>query len=139
MAKRSYPASEVRDCSREELPRVTGQWWPGRATLRPNPVAAGGATPRLRPVAAGKSYPAPEKSYPASEASGGQEETSNLRDQGRPGEATSRQRAGALTLRSHPEPRPGPSARRSNPKSGGYVAQEGLEELSHVEGQERWR
>ena len=45
-AKRSYPASEVRGDSREELPHVRGQ---GR---RP-----GGATPHQRPgVAAGRSY-----------------------------------------------------------------------------------
>ena len=28
---------------------------------------------------------------------------------------------------------------RSNPRSGGWQAQEGLEELSHVAGQEWWR
>ena len=57
-----------------------------------------------------------------------------------------------MTLRSHPEPEarggtleepPTPKVRagsgRSNPRSGGCAAQKGLEELSHVEGQERWR
>ena len=100
--------SEVRGGSREELPRVRGQWRPR------------GDTPRPR--------------------------------SGQPGEATSRPRSGAVTLRSHAKPEarggsweepPTPEARagagRSNPRSGGCAAQEGLEELSHVEGQERWR
>ena len=56
-----------------------------------------------------------------------------------------------MTLRSHAKPEarggsweepPTPEARagagRSNPRSGGCAAQEGLEELSHVEGQEGW-
>ena len=38
-----------------------------------------------------------------------------------------------MTLRSHPRPRPGPAAGRSILRSGGCAAQEGLEELSHVE------
>ena len=45
------------------------------------------------------------RSYPASEASGGQEETPHVRGQGRLGEATSHLRPGAVTLRSHPEPK----------------------------------
>ena len=32
-----------------------------------------------------------------------------------------------------------PAAGRSNPRSGGCAAQEGLEDLSNAEGQERWR
>ena len=44
------------------------------------------------------------RSYPASEASGGREETSHVRGQGRPGEATLRPRPGVVTLKSHPEP-----------------------------------
>ena len=51
----------------------------------------------VRSVAAGRSYT-------TSEASGGWEETPRVRGQGRPGEATSRPRPGAVTLRSHPEP-----------------------------------
>ena len=47
---------------------------------------------------------AARRSYPASEASGGREETPRIRDQGRPREATSCLRPGAVTLRSHPEP-----------------------------------
>ena len=44
------------------------------------------------------------RSYPTSEVRGGREETPRVRDQGRPGEATSRPTPGAVTLRSHPEP-----------------------------------
>ena len=40
-----------------------------------------------------------------SEASGGQEETPRVRGQGRPGEATPSLRPGAVTLKSHPEPK----------------------------------
>ena len=39
------------------------------------------------------------------EVRGGWEETPRVWGQGRPGEATSRPRPGALTLRSHPEPK----------------------------------
>ena len=47
---------------------------------------------------------AARRSYPVSKASGSREETPRIRDQGQPGEATSRPRPGAVTLRSHPEP-----------------------------------
>ena len=79
-----------------------------------------------------------ERSYPASEVRGsGREELHCVQGQGRPGEATSHLRPGAVTLRSHPEPEarggsweepPTPEAR-----AGG---QEEQPELSHVEGQE---
>ena len=65
-------------------------------------------------------------------SSSSREELPRVRGQGRPGEATSHPRPGAVTLRSHPEPeargcsweepvhpRPGPAARRSIPRSGG--------------------
>ena len=90
-----------------------------------------------------------------SEVSGGREETPRIRDQGQPGEATSRPRPGAVTLRSHPEPEarggsweepPTPEAAargrqrgRATPGAVAEQAQDGLEEVSHVEGQERWR
>ena len=57
-----------------------------------------------------RSYPTSEvgvvagRRYPASEASGGWEETPHVEGQEWPGEATSRPRPGAVTLRSHPEP-----------------------------------
>ena len=75
-----------------------------------------------------------------SEASGVQEETTHVRDQWRPGEATSRARPGAVTLRNHPEPKA---------RGGSWVEQPDewwlcrhrrfLEELSHVKGQEQWQ
>ena len=98
----------------EELPRVRGQG------LQPR-----GATPRHRSVVAGKSYPASEssggrRSYPTSEASGGREELPRAREelpcvrgQWWPGGAF----RGVVAVQ----------------------AQEGLEELSHVEGQEQQR
>ena len=57
---------------------------------------------RRHPVS--KIRAAARRSYPASEASGGREETPRAQRQGRPGEATSHRRPGAVTLRSHPEP-----------------------------------
>ena len=53
----------------------------------------------------------------------GQEELPCIQGQGRPGEATS-------------HPRPGRVALRSNPRSSGCPGEEGLEELSHIEGKE---
>ena len=79
---------------------------------------------RSRPGAAA------ERSYLASEIKGGQEEPPHVQGQGR--------RLGGAT----PNPRPGEAAGRSNPKCKEQWLrgrQEGLEELSHVEGQEGWR
>ena len=59
------------------------------------------------------------RSYPVPEASGGQEETPRLRGQGRPGEATSLSRPGAVTLRSHPKPEARASGQEEQPRSGG--------------------
>ena len=81
----------------------------------------GGATLGPRPEAVA------ERSYPASEIKGGQEEPPHVQGQG--------QRLGGAT----PNPRPGEAAGRSNPKCKEQWLrgrQEGLEELSHVEGQE---
>ena len=78
--------------------------------------------------------------HPASKVRGGQEKPPRARGQG------------AVTLRSHPEPEargsswqepPTPEARVSSreeqpPGVVAAQAQEGLEELSHVEGQEPW-
>ena len=80
-----------------------------------------------------------------SEVSGGWEETPRVRGQGRPGDATSHRRPGAVILRSHPEPvarggsweePPTPEDRASSPEEH-PEEQRGLEELSHLEGQER--
>ena len=48
---------------------------------------------------------AAERSYAASETSGGRKETSRIRGEGRPGEATLCLRPEAVTLRSHQEPK----------------------------------
>ena len=90
-----------------------------------------------------------QKELPKSEVRGGQEATPCVRGQGQPKEATSHWRPGAATLRSHPQPEPeargtaGRSHPRQRPGPGGGTrgavaaqAQEGLEELSHTEGQE---
>ena len=53
---------------------------------------------------------------PPSEASGGREETPHVRGQGRPGEATSCPRPGAVTLRSHPEPEARAGGREEQPE-----------------------
>ena len=93
---------------------------------------------------------AAERSYAASETSGGRKETSRIRGEGRPGEATLCLRPEAVTLRSHQEPKdrggsweePSTPEARAHGATRGAVAaqtQEGLEELSHVEGQERWQ
>ena len=59
------------------------------------------------------------KSYPMSEVRNSGPECQAVTVQKRPGGATQRPRSGAVTLRSHPKPRPGPAAGRSNPRSGG--------------------
>ena len=103
--------SEVSGGGWEELPHVRGQWRPGGAPCVP--------------------------------------------DQGQPEEATSLWRPGSVTLRSHPKPEarggsweepPTPKARAGGRRPGGATpgavaeqAQEGLEELSHIERQERWQ
>ena len=46
-----------------------------------------------------------ERSYPTSKASGSREEPLRVRGQEWLGEATSHQRPGAVTLKSHPEPK----------------------------------
>ena len=88
MAMRSYSTSKVRRTSqggREELPRVRGQRWQPRV---PGSYSTGAA----------------ERSYPMSEVRGGsQEELSNVQ--------------GVVAA----------------------WAQEGLEELLHIQGQEGWR
>ena len=123
-ANRSYPTSEARGSSRE-YQTVTAQERPRGAT--PGPRSGGAAERR---------YPASEvrggdkRSYPASEVRGG----------------------GWKEVPHAPSPRPGAAGGRSYPtteaRGGGPEdqphavaawAQEGLEELSHVEGQEgRW-
>ena len=115
-AKRSYPTSEVRG-SGQECQAVTAQEQPRRATqVRGQERLPGGAAARPRSgVAAERSYPTPP--HPS---------------QGR--------RPGGATPRPHTRARGG--GLEDQPHVQGAVAagaQEGLEELSHVEGQEgRW-
>ena len=100
-----------------------------------------------------RSVVAAERSYPVSKVSGsGREETPCIRGQGWPGGDTPCPRSGAAR-RSHlaPEargsdPEEPPRAQGQGPRPGGATqvvvavqAQEGLEEVSHVEGQEQRR
>ena len=120
MAERSFPTLEVRG-SGLECQAVTVQEWPRRDTLHPRSVAPGGDTPRLRSGAAAERATLHPRSvaawrrHPEFEVRGGDlEETPHIRGQGRrPRGATQ----GVVAVQ----------------------AQEGLEELSHVEGQEWWR
>ena len=112
--------------SREEPPCVQGQGQqPRGATSRPRSGAADG------------------RSYPGSQARGsGRKKLPGLRDQGRPGGATPRPGSGAAAGRSHPKPeaRGGSWEEPTTTKaraSGWEEHPKGLEELSHVEGQER--
>ena len=122
MAERSYPASEVSGGGLEELPHVRGQGQrPGGDTLRPSQWRPGGDTLRLRSGAARRSHLEPE-------ARGSDlEEPPLARGQ--------RRHLGGATHARGEGQRPGGATR-------GVVAvqaQEGLEELSHVEDQKRWR
>ena len=73
---------------------------------------------------------AAERSYPTSEVKGG-----------RPRRDTKRPRSGVAAGRRYPmslSPRSGAAGRRRNPTVAAQ-AQEGLEELSHLEDQKGWR
>ena len=116
-------------------------------------VFFGAATSTLSTMAAATgTLSAAERSYPTSEVRGRSRE--DPMPNGRwPRGSTPQPRSGAAARRSYPmPPRPGPGAvaERSNPmpeaRGGGWEdqphtmaarAQEGLEELPHVEGQER--
>ena len=126
MAKRSYPTSEVRGSSQEcqtvtvqeqlrgatPRPRLVG--WPRGDTQRPRSGAVRkGVTPHPRSgAAAGRRYPMPLSPRP-----------------------------GAVARRSNPTPEARGGGWEDQPHVQGAVAvwaQEGLEELSHVEDQEGW-
>ena len=143
VAERSYPTSEVRGRSREDpipegrrprgatpCPRSWGaaeRRYPLFSEHPRSGAVTRGVTPRLRSgVAAGRRYPTPLSPRPGA--------------------------AGGRSYPMPPRPRPGPLAGRTNPtpeaRGGGREdqthtvaarAQEGLEELSHVEGQEGQR
>ena len=110
VAKRSYPTSEVRGSGRE-YQTVTAQEW-----LR-------GATPCLR------SGGAAERRYPASEVRGSEERSY----------PTSKVRGGQEEIPHAPKPEARGGGREDQPHVQGAVAaraQEGLEELLHIQGQE---
>ena len=119
-AERSYPTSEVRGRSRED---------PVPEGLQPK-----GVTPRLRSGAVAKSAR-------LRWCSNGREELPCFRGQGRPGGATLCPRLGAAARRSNPMPKARGGDWEEQPHAQRAVAaraQEGLEELFHVQGQE-WR
>ena len=130
MAERSYPTSEVRSRSQED-PMPEGQ--------RPR-----GVTPRPRSGAAAESARLQwcrncQEELPKSEVrDGSREELPHVRGQGRRlGGATSYPRPGAASGRSNPTPEARGGSREDQPHVQGAVAawaQEGVEELSHVEG-----
>ena len=123
LAKRSHPTSEVRGRSQKD-PMPEGRQPRG---VTPHPRSGGTAERR---------YPASEvrvgdkRSYPTSEVRGGGREEIPYTPSPRPG---------AAGRRSNPTPEARGSGRDDQPHVQGAVAaqaQEGLEELSHVEGQE---
>ena len=77
VAERSYPLSEVRGGSQEELPRIQGQQRPGEATLRPRSRAARRRCPVAEVTGCREKPPRPKaggvtlRSHPEPEARGG--------------------------------------------------------------------
>ena len=102
MAGRSYPTSEVRGCSREELPCVLGQGQQLRATGCHSTGAA-------------------ERSYPTSEVRGSGRERQDATAQEQPRGATFARGQGRRLGGATPRPR-----------SSGCAGAAGLEELFHV-------
>ena len=123
-AKRSYPASEVRGSGRQYQTAMV-QERPRGATPRPR---SGGAAERRYPASEVRGCD--ERSYPTSEVrGGGREEIPHAPSQ----------RPRAAARRSNPTPEARGGGQEDQPHVQGAVdarAQEGLEELSHVEGQE---
>ena len=123
-AERSHPMSEVRGGAREYQPAMA-QKLPRGATLCPR---SEGAAERRYPASEVKG--GDERSYPTSEVRGGSREEI-------PHAPSLRPRAMAGRSNRTPEARGG--GREDQPHIQGAMAawaQEGLEELSHVEGQE---
>ena len=111
VAERSYPMSEVRGSSRE-CQTAMAQEWPRGATPCPR---SGAETRRITPcprsgVVAGRRYPMPLSPRP-----------------------------GVAGGRRNPTPEARGSGREDQPHAVAARAQKGLEELSHVEGQEGWQ
>ena len=113
MAKWSYPTSKVRGSGREYHTATAEQ--PREAILRPR---SGGAAERRYPASEVRG--GDERSYPKSEVRGSDREE----------------------LPHAPKPEAMGGGQEEQPHVQGAVAaraQEGLEELSHVEGQEGWQ
>ena len=108
-AERSYPAANVSGGGQEELPRVRGKWRLGGDTLRPRSGVA--RRSHLVPKARGGDLEEPPGAQGQGRQLGGATQAGG---QGRWPEGTSR---GVVAVQ----------------------AQEGLEELSQVEGQEWWQ
>ena len=126
-AKRSYPTSEVRGSGRE-YQTATAQERRRGATPRPR---SGGAAERRYPASEVRG--GDERSYPASEVrGGGREEIPHVPKPEARGD-------GWEELPHAPMPEARGGGQEDQPHVQGAVAaraQEGLEELSHVEGQE---
>ena len=125
-AERCHPTSEVRGRSQEDP--MPERQWPGGVTPRPR---SGGAAKRRYPTSEVRG--SNERSYPTSKVrGGGQEELPHA----------PRRRPRAAAWRSNPMTEARGSGWEDQPHVQGPVAvwaQESLEELSHVEGQEGWR
>ena len=104
-------ALKCRKCGREELPHVRGQG-----------QKLGG--PHARRAAA-------KRSYPRVRGQGREEIPHALKPEARG--------SGPEELPHSPTPEARGSGRQGQPHTVAALAQEGLEELSHVEGQERWQ
>ena len=149
-AQRSHPTSEVRGKSWED-PMPEGRR-PRGVTQRPRSGAAaesarlrwcrnGGEELPKSEVRGGSQEELPHAPMPEARG-GGREELPYAQGQGRrPGGPTPYPRPGAAAGRSYPTPKDRGGGWEDQPHIQGAVAaraQEGLEELSHVEGQEGW-
>ena len=120
-------------CTKCRLLQLAHGARPRGATPRPRSGQKPGG-PHVRRAAAKRSYHTPE-------VRGSGRECQAATAQERPKGATLRPRS-AAARRSHPALEACSGSREEQPHFQGAVAawvQEGLEELSHVEGQERWR
>ena len=107
-AKRSYPKSDVKGSGRECQTAMVQEWLRG-ATPRPR---SGGTAERRYPASEVRGVD--ERSYPVSEVRGGRQEE----------------------VHHAPMPEASGGSWEDQPHAVAARAQEGLEELSHVEGQE---
>ena len=137
-AKRSYPTSEVRGSGRE-CQAETAQERQRRATPSPRSEAAAERSYPASEVRGGGREELPDAPTPEARG-GGQEELPHALTPPHPHAPTPRRpRPGAAAGRSYPTPKARGCRREEQPHVQGVVAgqaPEGLEELSHVEGQQ---